>query len=727
MPRTQKARQRPARKNLKQLQISKTQCLSSQSQELTAPNKGTIQKRAEHRSQRLKPEHKIVLRAVEIANRALQRVVNVGEVLKALTPKEVKRLETTYAKELSSAVCVILHLLCVRGCIFSPGKVSDRNYYGLTSILGSAPPLPTLEQSRRQRVLRLVRQTVEKLGRAVRMSDILEYAAASPEASALVPIDISHDVLSLKETGELRHVGSLRGDGKGINLYLPSHLSLEEYALPDSLTWLQAVAQTFGELWTERARQAVATGVNPRPLSTGEVRARLRASVQYAEQYAENLADPMVVVNAMQQLARSSNPVVCKINRPGQRAVLWAPPDVGANDLDVGDAYANDMERIEEAVRRAEYALNRPVRVRDIQDQVELDPSLQPNSSSRLYSQVSQAAKETASDENGKRRRRAKQRIYRIGKIADDSYYSISRTAEAMSFIEFGRLELRWAALRVDEQLNMLEVCSLPCVATGRVRLLVTELNDIRRDFRSLRESGHLRGDPLHRANELQEHVRQFSNATRKWLANHALDDPRLPQEVDTTVRGWTADELLTVIKPLYRTSQKLKKGTKLVSLMSDAVRRIPNPEYVNRFSKDQRLASEYLFDRTDALIYIAKEWGGYECCLQATLAANELGWLRDPRFVIPALESPDFNARLSAVACLAFLSSELGNARLRVIAISDPDSGVRQSALWAYGFAGGNGTLALLEGRSQCDPDSRVRSFAQHILLNSEESCWAL
>jgi hypothetical protein len=126
-----------------------------------------------------------------------------------------------------------------------------------------------------------------------------------------------------------------------------------------------------------------------------------------------------------------------------------------------------------------------------------------------------------------------------------------------------------------------------------------------------------------------------------------------------------------------------------LLGLMGDAIRRVPNPEYSGRFSADQHAASEYLFDHADALIYAAKEWGGYECCLQATLAGKELGRLGDARFVLRALDSEDFNARLAAVACLAFLGAESCEGPLRSLVFDDP---VRASGSRPCGLTGSPG-----------------------------------
>lgn len=670
-----------------------------------------------------KPEHSVVLRAVEVANLAFRRVVSVDEIVAALTAKEVELLQATYANPLSNIVSKILQLLRVRGAVFSPGKVGTRYYYGVESVLDPATvSLPT-EESRRRRVLELVRRTVAELGRGVRTADVVEYAASSPQAADLPPDLIARDILNLKGTGELRLVGSVRGDGKGINVYLPAELSPEDYLQPSTPTWLEAVTCAFKELWDEQVAQAAAEGRRPRPLSTGEVRAHLSASLQYAEY----LADPIILVNAMQQLARTKNPVVRKIKRPKQKALLWAPAGVEDSALDVGDAYASNTERVSEAVRRAENALARPVTLRDVQDQIELDASLLPTRSSRLISVLSEAARERiASGKNGGRRSRVVQHVYRIGKVADVSYYSTSRTPEAEAFIKFKGLELRWTAMRAGEEHATLRLCSLPTVAIGRAMLALTETADILADLNLLCSGGHLRGEQQQKAAELLNDVIEIADLAREWLDEHGINDRRLPQSVDTDVSGWTIDELLEVIRPLYPRLQTIRKNSQLLGLMGDAIRRVPNPEYVNRFSPNQRAASEYLFDRTDALIYAAKQWGGHECCLQATLAGNELGHLRDSRFVLPALDNEHFSTRLAAVACLGFLQSEVGNEHLRSVAVNDLDPGVRQSALWAYGFAGAADTQEVIVSCCEEDKDVRVRAFAQELLQVSRGSWWA-
>jgi hypothetical protein len=187
-------------------------------------------------------------------------------------------------------------------------------------------------------------------------------------------------------------------------------------------------------------------------------------------------------------------------------------------------------------------------------------------------------------------------------------------------------------------------------------------------------------------------------------------------------VPGWTAGELLPIISPLYQAARNIDRPSKLIPLLEKSIRRVPNPRYEHRFASDAQAAAESLFDRTDALLYMALTFGGRECRLQARFARNELGLLRDSRFIFPALASSDFHQRLVGVSCLAFLWSEEGNVQLKRLAVEDPDPGVRQSALWAYWFSNNEDGWDLINHRAQDDPDEIVWSFAQNVILESTQ-----
>jgi hypothetical protein len=198
-----------------------------------------------------------------------------------------------------------------------------------------------------------------------------------------------------------------------------------------------------------------------------------------------------------------------------------------------------------------------------------------------------------------------------------------------------------------------------------------------------------------------------------------------LPESIRTDSPGWTADDLFYVFSPLHPGIQKYEDHNDLNTLFHRKIHRIPNPAFKHRFSQEPCGASEFLYDQADALFYAARRWGGYECRFQAKTAHDELGWLRDVRYVFPALRDKDMRIRLTGVACLAFLWSTEGNDYLRQIVSEDPEPGVRQSALWAYGFAGGIDAQELLRERSENDADNYARAFAKQALQLGERGWW--
>jgi hypothetical protein len=239
-------------------------------------------------------------------------------------------------------------------------------------------------------------------------------------------------------------------------------------------------------------------------------------------------------------------------------------------------------------------------------------------------------------------------------------------------------------------------------------------------------EDGRLDVVTREEAEALRATISGIAEDAEQILSSHPKDLD-LPSHVALTIPGWTAEELLQVIKPFYPRAQKIETPNDLVRLLDRDIRRFPNPNFQYRFSNNPSSAAEYLYDRTDALLFIAKQWGRFECRLQANFAWNELHWLRDPRFVFPALESKDFNRRLAAISCLAFLWSDEGNTLLKRIAVDSPDYGIRTSALWAYVFASGEVGREFAKERFKDDPDASVRAFAEQIIQPNELSLWLM
>lgn len=673
----------------------------------------------------LPQSHRIVLRALEVANLRLNRVATVTEITECMLQSEVVWIEQNYAKELCSVISSILGMLTKRGLVFSPGRIGKHRYYGSTGVLDpEKSPLPEAV-SRRRRVLGLIYRAVEHFGRAVRTGDVLDFVAGLQDEVNIAPEIVTHDIMNLCETGEITVVRTIRKDEKGTNLYLPSDLNPDSYMPTEPLTWLEEVGQAFVELWEEELNRATDEGRKPRPLSTGTVRDRVAASSRWPM----NLDDPRILPNALLQLAQTDEALIRKVERQGQQSLMWSPVELGDEALDLGDAYASDAERIAEAVGRGCRRLKRPVTVSDVRDEVEMDPTLAPAGKLKLRNILSDISKGKLSIGNGNQRDRVTRRCFYVGKVKGNSYYCNDAGAEheARSYVRLRQIELRWSESATMADPNAYLRCALPTVAVGRARLVKAEAESLRNDIDELLRENALDRATGNEAELLREKVGDVMETAAEWLVRDNSEGLAVPQNVSLAIPGWTATELLQALQPVYPMAKELESPQRLTMLVSSRIRRFINPEFESRFSKIPGKASEYLYDRTDALLFAATRWGGHECRMQAMMAQSEIGSLRDPRFIFPALRSDVMEERLIGVAGLAFLWSDEGNALLRNAALNDIETGLRQSALWAYGFANGERAEELLAQQAESDPDERARASFREMIndLKISEGLW--
>lgn len=260
--------------------------------------------------------------------------------------------------------------------------------------------------------------------------------------------------------------------------------------------------------------------------------------------------------------------------------------------------------------------------------------------------------------------------------------------------------------------------------------LVKAEAESLRNDIDELLRENAFDRATGNEAELLREKVNDVTETAAEWLVRNNVEGLDVPQNVSLSIPGWTAAELLQALQPIYPMAKELESPQRLTMLVSSRIRRFLNPEFESRFSKIPGKASEYLYDRTDALLFAATRWGGHECRMQAMMAQSEIGSLRDPRFIYPALRSKVMEERLIGVAGLAFLWSDEGNALLRNAALNDVETGLRQSALWACGFAGGEGAEELLRQQAERDPDERARTFFKDLteyLVENEELWWKI
>lgn len=674
-------------------------------------------------SGKLKPEHRIVLSALEVANVAHQRVATVSEVVEALSlhKRDSRLIKKSYSSRLDKTVAKVLAQLHTRKIIFSAGVIGSNRYYGSEKALPpEARALPSLT-TRRRRVLQLVRDTALALGRAVRTSDVIGYAASHQNNSNISPELITRDLLNLKATGDLLLVEStLRRDDQGKNFYLPKDIDPTDLTSGRPLTWLEEVAGSFKELWEERVHEATASDRLPRPVSSSELRDRMLALPQPHP----NLHKRMYLVNALTQLSRTGSAVVRRVRRPGQRAVLWVSSDVPDDKIDLADLFVSDAERIGEAVARAVRRFGRPVNVKDVRAEVKFDPLLRPASTASLPAvicDVSKVQRQSCRQGDDVRYSRRLIRVFRAGRIDNDTYYYHTQEGldDAKFYVQLEHLKRKWAACSAIEQMTALAGCAYPTIALGRALLVEKDAKRMRASLERLLKTRHGTVEARGYAESLLDQVRSVTGQIQIWLRDRPHPALNCPYEVNTGIPTWTAAELLAFLKPFYPLAQGITDPNRLIRLVFRSIRRVPNPNFRSRFKQSPDEAAEYFFDRTDALLYAAQKWGGFECCFQSALAASHLGLLRDARFIFPLLTMNQFEDRLTGVACLAFLQTTEAVERLRTVTVKDISPAVRGAALWACGFIEGEDIDDLLTSRQKDDPDVHIHEFsarAQHI-----------
>ncbi|HEV2146286.1 MAG TPA: HEAT repeat domain-containing protein [Longimicrobiaceae bacterium] len=566
--------------------------------------------------------------------------------------------------------------------------------------------------------------TVEHTGRPVRVGDatalleqLLQEGRLPDTLGEVEPNQVVHSMMSLAQTGDLVCVRTLRGGSRdGGKLYLPADADPAAFQAPEPVTWIEQVAATVDLLWTERVTQAEMAERRPRPMSTGEIRARLAA----LHPGHERLRDPQLLVNAIRQLSLAEEPLVRAVRRPGERAILWVPAAVPGEDVDLGDAYASDAERIREAVARAEGALGRPVTVRDVRDELDRDPSLRPAGKQGPHALLNDVARKTLREDTSGSRR-----LLRAGTVEGRAYYTSGEMTQARGYLEWLQAASDWDTLAFPAQVEAIRSCALPSAAAGRLRLLQAEMGGLAQRVAGVLNRTCLTPAVRSDANDLASDLGSARSETDRILASLPVAHLQLPAEVSGDVAGWTAEELRGVLAPFYPAATEEMPPGKFAAMLGWKVRRIPNPGYVSRWSEDHRTASTYLFDRADALLHAALRWGGTECRLHASLASSELGTLRDPRFLTASLTDPNPDRRLVAVACLAFVATGAVCGELLRVIRGDRDAGVRRSALWGYAFAGGAGTRELVIERAEKDPDRSVRATAQAAGRGDSDWWW--
>lgn len=327
-------------------------------------------------------------------------------------------------------------------------------------------------------------------------------------------------------------------------------------------------------------------------------------------------------------------------------------------------------------------------------EEINADLNLQLTGKASLAIQLNGLTKEKAYVK-GKLVNRHKHSIVRkAGQFNGTAYYFYGRKTDEIKylpFVQFLNLKQLWVQSNAEKHLEEIESCRLPTVAAGRALLVASEARKLLLEINKVINSNSITSETKYEAGNVSKDISQIIEVAEEWIKSKNVKNLNLPSEVDTFTPGLTARELLEIITPFYPKAREVEDPNKLISLLYNDIRRVPNPNFKKRFSNNSEETASFLFDKTDSLLFIAHNWGGLECSFQANLASSELGILRDVRFVIPALQSESFDERLSAVACLAFLQNEEAEQYLIEVMTEDPDLSIRKTASWAFGFTNKN------------------------------------
>lgn len=611
----------------------------------------------------------VVLTALEAANRVHERPVRAREVLECIEFAVMRQMMSRYAKKPIEVTASFLETLARRELIDSMQADGQRRYYAARSIRFSASAIGGLPVSERQRVLRLVRTTAAKLGRAVRADDIVRECDRA-ELGGLTHVTVQRSMASLVQEGELTLC--LSGAGYPRRWFIPSDFDPARYGCPQATSMTDRLLQIFQQLWREHLEAAAGEGVLPTALTTGEITQR------YISQFGDG------TTNTIGQRIGSLADRGCgirRIRRPNG-ALLWAPLDCLDSSIAIAHSFATDFERLAEAVARSSERLSRPVTAKEAEEEANADPRLRLAGKLAYRFALSSAARNPRG--KGGQGGRPKRSLFHLGRIGQHPYYCVENAEQGLAYVRFHILADGWKGWKATARPEEICKCQVESIAAGRVLLARDFVTRARRELQRILSAkvqvGAVQGE-LTALDEEMSRTMELVIAVQKRLRTVLRS---LPPKVIARPSGWSLNEVWNAIR-LAHPSRTKKPAT-----MEGFIKSIRRVSDFGEWTLTRTRHRDVRYDPTDTLIYAALRWGGHEATIHGSICHAELGDLRDDRFVLPGLASRDFEARLAAVSCGAFLQSTEIPSRLRELALKDTEPAVRDAAVWAFGFSGG-------------------------------------
>ncbi|MGI8545152.1 MAG: HEAT repeat domain-containing protein [Aridibacter sp.] len=653
---------------------------------------------------------KAVLKAFKLAGNKLKKPVTINRLLQFIPKTIMKTLERTYGSYFRSKLYKVVNKLKNKELILCCGKAGKESFYihsDYDKFKDIKLPVPQGE-----RILKVFTEAVDFYKRPIAFNELKHFAGEKLSEEDLK--NAARILSQLADMGKILKLSKVTGVVNSRNVYsLPNKQFNKDFEIPVT-TQSHAVKKSFDVLWKHNCQKAQTTGELPRPVLTKQLR-------KYVwKHYSNILGKKKILDSVLLSLKHYENPFMRKVEREEFYFNAWAPHDSTDKQLNLENFYGNNYEKISVAVKRAVEKLERPVNAVEIKKEMKLDPFLSLDIAMSFNAFLSSAAKNTAKSK--------KKCVRRVGQHLDSTYYLFGDEKEAtgaLFYVLFLNSKLKFKQGKFKRRLEEIENCKIPTVAYGRLLLIKEETNELKLQFENIlsAEKKIFSENATRKSNRLAKQLNSLYSIADELISG--IDKSALPEVVDRKITTVSAEELLPILRPVYPAAEGVSDPNKLVRLLQDKIIRVENPEFINRFSSNSEEASRYFYDLTDALLKTAVKRGGYEASFQATLAINEMGRLRDERFIIPALESKDFEKRLTAIACLAFLGTENSVRILQKIMFEDHDPSVRKSAIWAYAFAKKTKFSSTIKKFIKSENNLEVKEFASMIEVLDFEDMW--
>lgn len=516
----------------------------------------------------------------------------------------------------------------------------------------------------------------------------------------------------LAAEGVVNVVEKVRQDKFGGNYFLLPDMDKSLYADVVPPSWLELVLTSFRELWNFQIEKAEAIGNFPKPITTEQIKKYIIK--KYGKEVIPDFSGAMPY--ALWVLARiNSRTEIRRIPCDEYSKHLWVPLKTTDDELDLTELPVSDSVKLNSLVRLAVEKLNRPVTMIDLAEELKIHPELQIKRKKSINSLLNNQSKTTE--------------VKKVGWLYGEwyFYYGNEQMPSIKAYLALRKVAIEWGNLDALSELNDVENCSVKSIAFGRCKLIKDKIDEIIPMLNELFIDKGLGFTIKSDAGILLKEVKQVQSQLNDWFEDNPIVlSSTLPQAVQAESSGLTVAQLWKLLQPLYPKVMKVNKVAEISNILSGEIRKIKNPNYKSSFCDGSLETAQYLFDKIDAFTYAGQKWGEHECFMQAVMARDNLGLLRDVNFILPGLLSPDYKERLIAVSCLAFLQDEKAIEYLFNTCLEDSDSGVRESAIWACAFVGGNIKRLANEVRKN-EQNKNVLEFLSKVEQCSLSELWFL